>query len=84
MQVGSTLRSKRKRGNGFLNLTKFNVALLVNQGWRLIENSDSLLARVLKEKYFPHCDFFNSILKTNASYTWRSLWSAKKVVQHVR
>lgn len=44
---------KENRGLGFQNFCQFNVALLAKQGWRLIKNLNSLLARVLKVKYFP-------------------------------
>lgn len=33
------------------------MALLVKQGWRLLQNPDSLAAKILKEKYYPHGTF---------------------------
>lgn len=41
---------------------------------------NSLLARVLKAKYFPSSDFMSSTFKVGASYAWRSLWASKKVL----
>lgn len=36
--------------------------------------------QVLKTEYFPRFDFFNVELKHGASYTWKSIWSTKKLV----
>lgn len=31
--------------------------------------------------YYPNSDFLNSISKSVASYMWKSIWAAKKVLQ---
>ncbi|KAG8473015.1 hypothetical protein CXB51_034919 [Gossypium anomalum] len=64
---------KEEGGKGFWNLEKFNIALLAKQGWRLITNPDSLLAHVLKAKYFPTFHFLNASLGTTPSYAARIL-----------
>ena len=38
---------------GFKYLHAFNVAMLAKQCWRLINNPDTLCARVLRAKYYP-------------------------------
>lgn len=38
----------------FKNLRTFNEALLTKQGWRLMQNENSLLHKVFKTRYFPH------------------------------
>lgn len=53
---------KKQGGLGFLDLRAFNLALLAKQGWRLLTNPDSLLARVLEAKYYPHRNFLEANL----------------------
>lgn len=68
-------RPKALGGLGFRDLTFFNKALLARQVWRIIERPDSLVAQVLKARYFKHTDIMDS-LSSNPSYVWRSLlWS---------
>ncbi|XP_059454900.1 uncharacterized protein LOC132185097 [Corylus avellana] len=74
-------RAKEKGGMGFRDLECFNVALLAKQGWRLIHNTDSLVARILQEKYYPNASFQTSNLGRRPSYAWRSIWSSKKLLQ---
>jgi hypothetical protein len=57
-----TCKAKSKGGMGFKNLRVFNEALLAKQGWRLITNPQSLVARMFKAKYYPRKG-----LKTGAS-----------------
>lgn len=67
-------------GLGFRSLNKFNVALLAKQGWRLFNYPNSLLAQVLKAKYFPRTNFLNAPLGNLPSLTWRSIWSTRKLL----
>lgn len=62
---------------GFRDLAEFNIALLAKQGWRLIENPCSLLARLLKAKYYRGLDFMEASLGANPSFVWKSIWCAK-------
>lgn len=71
---------KENSGLGFRNFNQFNIALLAKQGWRLFNNPNSLLARVLKAKYYPRSSFLNSQLGNLPSLTWRSIWAAKRLL----
>jgi hypothetical protein len=58
---------------GFRDLHMFNTMMLAKQCWRLMEQPDSLCARVLHAKYYPDGDLLNSKLKSGSSYTWKSV-----------
>ena len=40
-------------GMGFRDFTSFNKALLAKQAWRLWSQLDSLVAQIMRVKYFP-------------------------------
>jgi hypothetical protein len=46
-----------------------------------MQNAGSLVAQVLKKKYFSKESFLMSWLGSNPSYVWRSIWGAKDLVQ---
>ncbi|KAK9988307.1 hypothetical protein SO802_028546 [Lithocarpus litseifolius] len=66
---------------GFRNLQAFNLALLAKQGWRILSNPNSLLAKVYKAKYFPYDDILNAKLGSNPSYAWRSIYNSLEVIR---
>ena len=72
---------KAEGGLGFRDLKAFNLALLAKQGWRIIQNPDSLFHRVLKAKYFKSTSFLEAHLGSSSLYTWRSLMEAKDIVE---
>ncbi|XP_074267041.1 uncharacterized protein LOC141590340 [Silene latifolia] len=39
------------------------------------------MVRVLKGKYFPNSSFIEAKLGSNPSYTWRSIWEARSVLE---
>jgi hypothetical protein len=78
----NTCKAKSKGGMGFKDLRAFNEALLAKQGWRLITNPTSLVARILKAKYYPNCEFLKAKQPHTTSYSWQSIhkasWLLKK------
>lgn len=48
---------KSLRGMGFRDLDCFNQALLAKQGWKLVNQPDSLMARFIKSRYYPQSSF---------------------------
>jgi ribonuclease HI len=81
MNWGKMGRSKDVGGLGYRDLESFNMALLAKQGWRLIQNPDSLAATILKEKYYPNSTYMEASLGRNPSYAWRSIWGAKSLLE---
>ncbi|XP_019103643.1 uncharacterized mitochondrial protein AtMg00310-like [Beta vulgaris subsp. vulgaris] len=73
-------KSKREGGMGFRNMHVFNRALLAKQAWRVITNEESLMAKVLKGKYFPAKSFMEATVSPNSIYPWRSILSARDVL----
>lgn len=70
-------RSKDEGGLGFrLLLYDFNLALLAKQGWRLVQNPDSLASWLLKAKYFPHNTFWHASLGYSPSVCWKGILEA--------
>ena len=58
------------------------MAMLGKQGWCLISNLESLLARSLKARYFPRHDFMHSTKGFNPSYySWRSIFKANVLLE---
>jgi hypothetical protein len=61
VNLKKTCKQKNSGGMGFRDLGAFNEALLAKQGWRIMTEPLSLMASVLKAKYFPN----NHFLKAN-------------------
>jgi hypothetical protein len=53
---------------GFRDLEVFNQALLAKQGWRLIQHPNSVVATIMRDKYFQGSDFLIARLGRNPSY----------------
>lgn len=75
------MRPKEQGGMGFRDLRLFNLAMLGTQGWRLIENPESLCARVLKGRYFHDTNFLSAIRKKHASRTWCAILEGREVLK---
>lgn len=68
---------KKFGGMGFRKIKDMNLAMLGKQAWRLLTNSDSLVARLLKARYYPTKSFWDAHLGNNPSFIWRSILTAK-------
>ena len=71
---------KDSGGLGFRDLHDFNIALLAKQLWRLIHYPNSLLARVLKGRYYNHTSPLEDRRTYSPSYGWRSIMAAKPLL----
>lgn len=59
--------SKDHGGMGFRELSLFNKAMLAKISWRILKHPGSLMARVLRGKYFAGINFLKAKSKGNAS-----------------
>ncbi|XP_042986749.1 uncharacterized mitochondrial protein AtMg00310-like [Carya illinoinensis] len=74
-------KQKGKGGLGYRDLESFNLALLAKQGWRLLQNTSSMAAKILKEKYFNEKSLLEAKLGHRPSYLWRSVWNAVSLLK---
>jgi ribonuclease HI len=74
-------KTRESGGLGYRELEAFNLALLAKQGWRLLSQPDTLVARVYRAKYFVGGDFLASSLGRGPSFAWRSIWNARSLLQ---
>jgi hypothetical protein len=74
-------RSKHNGGMGFRDMPLFNQAMLAKQGWRLLVNPDSLVAKVLKGKYYPQGDFLSATKRKRSSETWRAILCGREALK---
>jgi hypothetical protein len=72
---------KNNGGMGFKSLPAFNLAMLGKQGWRVMTNPNSLIARIFKARYFPRCDFLEAKVGHIPSFVWRSLCNSKFILR---
>ncbi|KAL4625871.1 hypothetical protein ACB092_05G056600 [Castanea dentata] len=68
-------------GMGFRDLKAFNLALLVKQGWRIMEQPNSLVHRVYKAKYFEKESFLNAYVERDIikKGSWWCIGNGQKV-----
>ncbi len=81
MKWDKLCHSKESGGLGFRDLKTFNLALLAKQGWRILQQPQSLVARVFKAKYFHSCGFMEADIGHRPSYAWRSIAMAHEMLQ---
>ncbi|KAG7974599.1 hypothetical protein I3843_06G055600 [Carya illinoinensis] len=66
--------SKTKGGLGFRNVESFNLVLLAKQGWRMLENPNSIAFHVYRDKYCKQQHLLEAKLGVTPSLIWRSVW----------
>lgn len=73
-------KPKKQGGLGFCDLRGFNLALLAKQGWRLIKNPDSLMARIFQARYYPDGSFLEAGVGNRPSATWTETIDARALL----
>ncbi|GAU25758.1 hypothetical protein TSUD_222150 [Trifolium subterraneum] len=54
--------------------------MVAKQAWNIVQNPSSLVARLLKARYFPHSSLFEAPLGYNPTFAWRSMWHARQIL----
>ena len=55
--------------------------MLAKEGWRLLQQQESLVYKCFKVKYFPHGTFLEAMDVPNSSYIWKSLLAAQPILR---
>jgi hypothetical protein len=66
-------KPKNMGGLGFRDIELFNLALLARQGWRLLQNPETLSVKILKARYYPSTDLLHAELGSAPSQVWRAI-----------
>ncbi|XP_060963728.1 uncharacterized mitochondrial protein AtMg00310-like [Cannabis sativa] len=79
----SLCKSKFHGGLDFRSMKAFNQALLAKQAWRILQAPSSLVAQLLKARYYPHSSFLDSGKGHRPSLVWNSISWGKTLLQSV-
>ncbi|XP_062089022.1 uncharacterized protein LOC133795584 [Humulus lupulus] len=74
-------KPKESGGLGFRSLYDFNLALLGKQGWRLLQQPQTLVSRLYKARYYPHTSFLSATIGGSPSYIWRSILASQELIR---
>lgn len=73
-------RQKKQGGLGFRDIGQFNQALLCKQSWKIWDQPQSLLSRILKGRYFKNGSLLECDNGTRLSYAWRSILFGRELL----
>lgn len=74
-------KSKLGEGLGFRTLQDFNAAMLAKLIWRLYTKTNSMVAKILKFKYYPNSDILQANIGRRSSYLRRSLYPSIWIIK---
>lgn len=66
-------KAKKDGGLDFRDIQVFNDTMLEKQNWRLIDDPNCLLARVLKGNYCTSTDLWTCFVPSSASHGWKGI-----------
>ncbi|XP_026399921.1 uncharacterized protein LOC113295809 [Papaver somniferum] len=74
--------SKDLGGLAFRDLEKLNLALHTKLAWRICNDSDHLMVKILSSKYFKNKEILHQNIEAkNCSFTWNEITKGLKIVQ---
>ena len=72
---------KAQGGLGFRDMHSFNMAMLSRQAWKLLIETESLSARLLKAVYYPDMSLLQAELGSHPSQIWRAILDRSNVLR---
>lgn len=76
------MNPKDQGGLGIRDFKDFNVALLVKQSWRILQNPNTLLAHVYKAKYYAKTTLLQVPKRRTSCYAWKSILKGSELIKH--
>ncbi|CAL1352559.1 unnamed protein product [Linum trigynum] len=73
--------SKFHGGLGFRDFDLFNVAMLAKQAWKILQDPNSLLARLYKARYHPSSDFLSAPAGCRPSWAWQGVLEGRGLLK---
>lgn len=67
-------------GLGFRDMKLFDLALMSRQAWRLLQQPNSLSAKILKAVYFPETSILDADLGSHPSQIWRAIIDGQDIL----
>lgn len=72
-------KEKVKGGMGFRCLESLNTAMLLKCLWRILNNPELLVSKVLRAKYYRHGNLLEAKSNSSSSFAWKSLVGTMEV-----
>ena len=73
----SICKPKKEGGLGIRKLELVNKGILINTAWRLVHDPDSIIAKIIKAKYFPYASLWTAVTYLPKSTFWASILSIR-------
>jgi len=70
-------KTKNEGGLGIRKLELVNKGMLINTAWRLVYDSNSIVAKIIKAKYFPYASLWTAPTYVPKSTFWASILSIR-------
>ena len=72
--------SKKCGGLGFRDLICFNLSMLAKISWPVLHNPNSVLAQLLRDKYFHATSFLKANRRNKSSWGWKGILLGRQVL----